>query len=248
MGGYFARGFCAELSRLHGPYVVGPDAMDPDRYWIQRLQATGQAQARYLWVLFLSGLFYAALWYQPAPMAAEQSHGLAVPVIDLRLSAPVVLASGPSVIALLVLIVMGALRAFSVAQWHLGKEIQSAGGSERFDVHPNALDLAVYTTAESPRWAASILYFTYPLVLIAALAEAAWLWWRIQNQPSPPPGWLLFGVVGVLLWAPAVYVVVVGMLFQRIKKARSGGHLKPPISAKDAGGSDESCLTNKGTA
>jgi hypothetical protein len=37
-------------------------AQDEERgFWLRRLEATGRAQARYLWLLLLTGLFFAAL-------------------------------------------------------------------------------------------------------------------------------------------------------------------------------------------
>src|SRR5262245_9493914 len=116
------------------------------------MNAVGRAQSRYLWVLLLVALFYPAV---TARFAAPGVHPiLKVPVVGLEFDAGVVLASGPAVIALVVLIVMGSLRAIEVAIDHIDPVLEVPGEMERFDEHPNALDLAFYTTADSPRFLA----------------------------------------------------------------------------------------------
>jgi hypothetical protein len=92
---------------------------DLDQYWLNRLQAVGKAQGRYLWILLISALFYAALRARVIDSTAE-TNSLKVPLIDIELSAQVVLASGAPVISFVVLAVTGALRAFGQARTKLG--------------------------------------------------------------------------------------------------------------------------------
>ena len=146
---------------------------DLDQYWLNRLQAVGKAQGRYLWILLISALFYAALRARVIDSTAE-TNSLKVPLIDIELSAQVVLASGAPVISFVVLAVTGALRAFGQARTKLGLGSGGDWRAEAVDTHPNAIDLALYTTAKSPKLIATVTYFAYPVFLTAALAEAAW--------------------------------------------------------------------------
>ena len=159
---------------------------EPDHFWVARLNATGRAQSRYLWVLFLACIFY------PALLVAGRTSGngpstLHVPVVDLDLDALLVLASGPAAIVLIVLILMGSLRATKVALEAIGPRWQEPGEMERFDEHPNALELATYVTPKSPRIIQATMFVLYPLVLVAALVEAVWLWCALRPLRSPRP-------------------------------------------------------------
>jgi hypothetical protein len=76
---------------------------------------------------------------------------LKVPIIELELDARLILASGPAVIGFLVLVLMGSLRAFSRARDKLGLGKGADWRAEAFDTYPNAIDLALYTTPDSPK-------------------------------------------------------------------------------------------------
>lgn len=174
--------------------------------WIARRQALGAAQSTYLWVLFVSCLFYAAV--RPAP-AGMTSSLIKAPILELEIGADVIAMSGPAVISFLVLIFMGALRASSLAVREAG--IPDFKG-EAFDLHPNALDLAFYTTAGSPRVLTVLTYLKYPAFLTGALIEALWLW-RILPQPRSHPVLL----IAAGLWLAAAWQVG-GMWAGRVKK------------------------------
>ena len=203
-----------------------PDELDAK--WVGRLQAAGRAQARYLWILLIAGLFYAALFVRftnpPTPVPP-----LRVPFINLELSAPTLIASGPAIIAFLVVVVMGAIRAYSHAQDKL--DITNvAGAAEPLDVHPNALDFAAYTTERTPKWLATILYFVYPTYLAAALLEAAWLWVNLAGQSGDSiPGRTGFLTVAVPIWIAGLWQVGESVT-KRIARAWRGGHLRQPPS------------------
>src|SRR2546421_9898867 len=110
------------------------------QHWVRRLEATGRAQARYLWLVLVVGLFYAALRIRGAPLEP-----ISVPVVGLKLDAATVLASGGPILAFLVLAVMGAIRAWTHALEQYRGAVP-AKDAEQLDTHPNALDLAMYTT------------------------------------------------------------------------------------------------------
>ncbi len=64
-----------------------------DPRWLERLQVVGKAQARYLWVLLIAMIFYAAL--QQRVRAGLNETSLKVPIVDLEVSGSVVLGFGP---------------------------------------------------------------------------------------------------------------------------------------------------------
>ena len=180
------------------------------QFWIRRLEATGKAQARHLWVLLIAQLFYLALHASGA-----NSHEITVPVIDLRLNALTVLASGAPVIAFLVLVVMGAIRAWT----HAVEQVAGTSpvkDAEHLDAHPNAIDFAMYTTTRSPAVIKKILYFVYPLFLLIALVESAWLGAWLGRNPLVPWRVVFIGVLAVT-WIPAAFLVL-AMWLKRLRK------------------------------
>lgn len=180
------------------------------QHWLRRSEATGQAQRRYLWLLFVLGLFYGALRSQP--VSAEQ---ITVPAVGLTLNAATVIASGGPILSFLVLAVMGSIRAWTHALAQYRGKVPDED-AEQLDTHPNALDLAMYTTVQSPRMVKRLLYFIYPVFLTAFLVESFWLeWWAWSNNTNMARAvsvgfWLV-------LWAPAAWLV----LTQWWKRARN---------------------------
>ena len=183
-------------------------------FWLRRLEATGRAQARYLWLVLLAGLFYAALYAR-----SPSGQMIKVPVVDFELDTLTVLASGGPIIAFLVLVVMGAIRAWT----HALEQIRGrpARDAEQLDTYPNAIDLAVYTTEHSPRLIRELTYFAYPLFLTAALIEstslARWVW---RTQSVPGRGWFIS--FQLLTWLPAA-LLVIGMWIRRFKQIGTRG-------------------------
>jgi hypothetical protein len=181
-------------------------ADDEERgFWLQRLEATGRAQSRYLWILLVAGLFYAAL------RVGGGNTDISVPIVDLQLRGSIVLGSGGPVLAFLVLVVVGAIRAWT----HAIEQIRGAPvtRAEQLDAHPNAIDLAVYTTSQTPKVIRHLLSLSYPLFLTAGLAESAWLGWSAWSQASVGRPYLL--VAMVLTWLPAA-ALVLGMWRNRL--------------------------------
>jgi len=187
---------------------------DLDQYWLARLQALGRVQARYLWILATTGLFYAALRSEFASPRPD-TPTLRLPIVELELGADVVFAAGATILAFLVLVIMGALRAWGYARSKLGLGAGADWQTEAVDTYPNAIDLAFYTTPMSPKPFATLAYFAYPLFLSAALVEAAWLWLDLYRSGHG----LLFSrrfflVSGLILWVGAACQVAT-MWFKR---------------------------------
>jgi hypothetical protein len=184
-------------------------------FWIRRLEAIGKAQARYLWLLLIAALFYAALYARSSASAT-----ITVPVVQLELDTLTVLASGGPIIAFLVLVIIGAIRAWTHALEQV-RGTRPAKDSEQLDTHPNAIDLAIYTTDRSPSTIKQVTYFAYPLLLLAGLAESAilaWWLWRTPSVGARP----VFLILQLVTWVPAA-VLVIGMVVTRIGQLPSRG-------------------------
>lgn len=179
--------------------------MDGDRenqFWIRRGEALGKAQGRYLWFTFLVCLFYGALLE-----GYPGSGSIKVPVVNLEFDAQIVLVSGGPVIACFVLVVMGSIRAWS----HALEKIKGGWGAadaEALDMYPNAIDLAVYTTAEPPGILQNFLGLSYPLYLTVALVESAMFLGYAVAVGSESMPWLLLYVLTVAVWCSAMFVVL----------------------------------------
>lgn len=169
---------------------------DEKEAWVQRSVVVGKAQARYLWLLLLTGLFYLAVHAQIISGMPGTSDRLVIPLIDLALSAVPVWASGPAVISTLILAVHGTLRAYKTAAKALS--VETFGVGEEYDLAPNTLDFVAYTTSESPPWARGVLLLTYPLYLGIFCAEAWWLLLAVRSGPAFPGKWLFLSLGAVL--------------------------------------------------
>ena len=189
--------------------------MDPEKerdLWLRRLDATGRAQSRYLWITLLACLFFLTL-----RLSAPSTQSVSVPVLDLKLNASAVLASGGTVIGLLIIASLGAILAWSRALQEYGGE-SWRDYAERLDMHPNFLDLAIYTGPGKANLFGKIAYFVYPLYFTLALGESAWLqWWVLSNRPS---AWWVFGITGILAWLRAIFLLV-PVWKQRIERSRA---------------------------
>src|SRR5262249_13146407 len=104
---------------------------------------------------------------------------------------------------------------------------------EELDTSPNALDLAFYTTRQSPKLVATLTHFSYVAFLTLGLYEAAWIAKRLADAEAPT--WCLFVVLGAALWLPAVGFVG----YQFVLRARAlptlgrtrWGNESPPTEA-----------------
>lgn len=134
-----------------------------DPHWLARLHALGRMQACYLWFLVIAGVFYWQLRLSP-------SSALKVPIIDLSLDSSTVLEAGPFVLSFLMLVEIGATKAYSVATEKLAFAPFDDPRGEATDTEPTFLDMAFYTArrsrrvGESPvafKWVAHLKYPTF---------------------------------------------------------------------------------------
>ena len=182
-----------------------------DQHWLERLQVIGKAQTRYLWMLLVAMVFYAALLWRVRGSLDETS--LKVPIVDLEVSGSLVLGFGPLLISFLVLVMLGTMRAYTRAREQLGLGRADWSG-EQFDTSPNAIDFAFDTIPSSPKVVATALHFAYPLFLVTGLVEAAWLAKRLVDACAPAR-WM-FVVAASVLWLPAAWLVAC-LLYRRAR-------------------------------
>ena len=170
----------------------------PGLQWIERMRSLGRAQARYLWLLLVVGVFYLAVQDQVILAESGLPGRLRVPLIDLDISASVVWATGPAVLAFILLAYLGSMRAYGYGARVLKLDEPGEPASEPLDTAPNAIDLAMYTTHESAWFVTGPLYFVTPLVVTLFLGEVVWLTYGVYVSPIEIPGrrwWVGAGVV-----------------------------------------------------
>jgi len=193
-----------------------------ESFWPARLQAVGKMQARYLWFLVVSGIFYGAL-ASGALRPSENGDAVKVPVLNLELDSAAILTTGPLVLSFLVLVITGALRAYRHASEQLKIDKWDDRG-EATDTEPNFLDMAFYsrgpkrgaenTTGRGAlkkhlatvkrlalHYVHKLVAFKYPVFLSLALVEAAWLWWFVESSLAPFSSFAsVVNIVSVFLW------------------------------------------------
>jgi hypothetical protein len=136
---------------------------------------------------------------------------LKVPVIDLYLDTSAVLDAGAFVLSFLVLVELGAARAYTIASEKLGIGFNESLG-EATDIEPNFLDMAFYTSGAagglSPtpiafKW---IAHLKYPAFFTLVLAEAVWLQWGLWPLVGSTRR-IVFAVLGLVTWLSAAWRV-----------------------------------------
>jgi hypothetical protein len=195
------------------------------KIWPRRLEVVGRAQARYLWILLIAGVFFLAVHFQVIRAAQPEEQVVTVPFVDLQLSSLPIWGVGPAVIFFVLAVLMGSLRAYRTASDVL--EISQLGKGEAYDVNPNALDFLVYTTPESSSWLKRWLLFTYPFVVTLFWVEAVWLAIEIwRSDIVLHLEWLYLATAG-LLAVPASWRIAA---YWARNAKRAFGKLKSPGS------------------
>lgn len=182
------------------------DLTPSQRNWLERCRVLGKSQARYLTLLFVASLFYWTLHAQ-VMSAGSASDQVAVPVVGVHANLQAVWSTGPIVLAFLVLVLMGSIRAYGVAWKATGID------EERFEEHslaPNPLDLAFYShRGDRVKWVARVEYLAYPITVTIPLLEAGWLLHRVWTRVGDVrAGWFILGLGAVAMLA-ASYVVLI---------------------------------------
>jgi len=171
----------------------------PDPHWFERVKAVGAAQARYLWVLLILMLFYAALHLQTGLDKVSTK----VPILDLEISRILVLSSGTSMLSLIVLAIAGSMRALRRAN----EQALEGRTGEEFDLHPNLIDLAFYAPPGSAGPFVHLAFGVYAIFFSLALVEGVWLGQHMWDARLPAPYVVIITGLGVLLWIRAAWLV-----------------------------------------
>jgi hypothetical protein len=196
----------------HDPYL--PEAKE---YWRTRMTAVGKAQGRYIFWLFVAGVFYLALTARilHGSGGAPSHQALELPFVQIEIDALVVWATAPVVLGLIVMAVLGTFPALATALVGLKDALRihptyQHTPHESFDPNFTFLDSVAYTTVESPQWAKVAWRLTYPLVLTVFYVEGVVLWFLIWRHtvrcctlcvPSPE-GPILLGLGAIALVLP----------------------------------------------
>lgn len=175
---------------------------DKSKIWLDRYEAVGRAQHRYLFLLLLFSAFFIALDYKLRDDPAFSTKSPTIPYLDLDVSVYVVFAFGPIILTLLVLALIGALKAAGSALGNLKKGSAKSLLSEAYDRVPNLIDFIVYTKQPPPRWLLRVILSTYPTAMTAGGALAVYCAVRFAlMSESGALKWIVLIASGAL-WIP----------------------------------------------
>lgn len=163
----------------------------------------GQAQARYLWILLLVGLFYWAL--HSSMLNGVPKPEIQAPLLGINLSSVVLLGSAPFVIFLLIIIIHGTFRAFGTAKEKLNL---GEGKIEPYDLAPNAIDFAAYNPKKVSKMPDAFLLLVYPLYLSIFWIESSFLLVALICSDTPLLGRWFFVIFGSLLGIISIIMMV----------------------------------------
>jgi hypothetical protein len=194
-----------------------PYLAEAKEYWRIRMTAVGKAQGRYIFWLFVAGVFYLALTSRilhgsggaPSPQALE------LPFVQIEIDALVVWATAPITLGLIVMAVLGTFPALATALVGLKDALgvhptYHHTAHESFDPNFTFLDSVAYTTADSPQRLKVAWRLVYPLVLTVFYVEGVVLWFLVWRHtvrcctlcvPSPE-GPILLGLGAIALALP----------------------------------------------
>jgi hypothetical protein len=193
------------------------------KHWERRLASVGRGQSRYLWALLVLGVFFLSLVI-PSDGASYE-----IPGIGIALNPLYLLGIAPSVLCILIIVVIGSLRAYGAAKRELDLGPHSnrpptadeVKRSEAYDEIPNALDLAVFTRKRFERSPAALLLLNYPAYLTLFLVEAGILWIRFILSTDGFPKWQILAWCGLnslsLGFGLAATALIAFLWFRRIE-------------------------------
>jgi hypothetical protein len=139
--------------------------------WRDRFRAVAQAQGRYLYVLLIAGLFFAALAESSGWSFCTATGEQDLSLLGIKLHTRTLLAAGAPVLAFLILAALGTFPALSYSFQRASKGIVDERPFERLDSIPTAIDFVVYQPpATGKRLRLGLL--AYPTCLWLAYAEA----------------------------------------------------------------------------
>lgn len=197
--------------------------IDEER-WRARLLSIGKAQSRYLWALFVLGIFFLSLEVNVG------SSSLVIPGVGVVLEPHIILGAAPSIIFILIIVIHGSLRAYASAAHELRLDTGSkhlpdpylVKRAEAYDTVPNALDLAVFSPKRFEGLPETLLLLNYPVYLSVFIVEAGYLWIRLVLNVNAFWGWPLliwfFFVLTSMALGFVAFIQVLILWYRRIAR------------------------------
>src|SRR5262245_35373029 len=112
----------------------------PEDLWLSRYEALGKAQSRYLYVLLIAVIFFLVVNYRTSTDPSFEYKPIGVSALGLDLPPRILLLFGPILILMVLLAVLGSLRAARHAHVELERLLGSCAVSESIDPVPNLVD------------------------------------------------------------------------------------------------------------
>jgi len=185
--------------------------------WIKRYNAIRKSLSHYLFALIVLGLFFMAL---SSGEGLGENIRLKIPILEIELQKSLVDAFGPIVIMVLVLGVLGSLRAEERALFQINQHRDCKDAEEMYDETPNLIDLAMDWSMPStivPSWLRSIKWVTVlrfftviflPFWLTLFFIESCYLMYMTYENRSDVILFYFFAFVWFVLFLPTGYRMI----------------------------------------
>ena len=180
---------------------------------LERLVACSEARSRYWWTLGIVGLFYLALSARLGSAGSDVDE-ISLPLLrGLPIDARVIWSAGPTIMAFLLMGILGAFRARVAVLAELG-----ASDYDGDELVPTFLDLLTYEPRETWWFWRMLKQFGYPVALSLFLLEAIFILWSAWIARSSIPYWPILLSIGLL----SIIGVLPGLGAQWLLYARYG--------------------------
>ena len=196
---------------------MGREDMQP--LWRARITSIGHAQARYLWLLLIFGIFY---WSLRTPVETPR---VMLPLVGVDFDVEALRASGPAVLFFIIIVTFGTLRAHGEALRELGvprdPKVALSESDQLFaeasDSSPNPLDFAAYSRRKWKGLPWALLLLNYPLYFAFFAAEGVFLWIRMVSAQTLTPDLIALLIVGAILGIISL-AQIVWLIWARVQR------------------------------
>src|SRR5437773_6382849 len=165
--------------------------------WLDRYEAIGRAQHRYMYLLLVLVAFFLVVDGGPGAPAPDSAKPLGIEFLHLDVPRLAVWALGPPVIAFMLLAFLGTFAAARVALKGLEASAPAGLRGDAYDRVPNLIDFAVHTKGDDPLLVRVVPASSYPCFATAVLLSIAYLAYRVWNLEAL--GWVRWAAVIVTL-------------------------------------------------
>lgn len=172
--------------------------------WLDRYEAIGRAQHRYLYLLLVLVAFFLVIDGGPGSVPPITSKPLRLEFITLEVSRVLVWALGPSIISFVLLAFLGTFPAADAALHGLKSTAPAGLSGDVYDRVPNLIDFAMYTKGEGAVFIRLLTLSSYPFFATIVFLTAVYLTIRICAQPALGCGRWAVALVALALWVAVV--------------------------------------------